>query len=382
MGDFGNSPRYITSTSLTVILLEPWGSGNCVGLTGLEVVTLNQQKVSLTPGQIAIFPRELMNVGWEGMVGNFGALFDGVNQTTDVNHMWLVPALIEGKHPMIQIRFPVLMPICGVRVFNFNSNATEAFNGAKFIQIFCNGSMIGVRFTECFSFYFQNSKLLIRKAPGVSFFDYSQYIPLIEPKTCLAKLPSLRNFAIAHSPRRVEQDFVCPLHPCGFVLKLQIESTWGDRSFVGLYHLEVLDPSGTKIDICPQNIHPFPAPQTVLYDNNRTYEPQMINIQIGTWGTNDSWCVPIVNSGNREEQSDIVNCLFVLFDVPVIIGCVKVLPRGIVNGSYGTIVACLRAEFVRFRCGWTGICCSPGSSENGVRVTEKGRAFCLRTMRR
>lgn len=228
----------------------------------------------------------------------------------------------------------------------------------------------------------QNSKLLIRKAPGVSFFDYSQYIPLIEPKTSLAKLPSLRNFAIVHSPRRVEQDFVCPLHPCGFVLKLQIESTWGDRSFVGLYHLEVLDPSGTKIDICPQNIHPFPVPQTVLYDNNRTYEPQMINIQIGTWGTNDSWCVPIVNSGNREEQSDIVNCLFVFFDVPVIIGCVKVLPRGIVKSSYGTIVACLRAEFVRFRCGWTGICCSPGSSENGVRVMERGRAFCLRIMRR
>lgn len=219
-------------------------------------------------------------------------------------------------------------------------------------------------------------------APGVSFFDYSQYIPVIEPPTSLAKLPSLQKFPIVHSPTRVEQDFVCPLHPCGFVLKLQIGSTWGDRSFVGLYHLEVWDPSGTPIDICPQNIHPFPVPQTVLYDNNRTFEPQMINTKIGTWGTNDSWCVPIVGSWGHKEQSDIVNCLFVFFEIPVIIGCVKVLPRGSLNRSCGTIGACLRAEFARFRCGWTGICCSPGSSENGVRATERGRACCSPTTRR
>lgn len=148
--EWESSPRYITSTSIAVILLEPWGSGNYIGLTGLEVVTLNQQKLSLTTGQILVFPRELMNVGWKGMVGNFGALFDGVNQTTDVNHMWLVPAVINGKHPMIQIRFPVLTPICGIRVFNFNSNSIESFHGAKLIQIVCNGSVIGVPFHDCF----------------------------------------------------------------------------------------------------------------------------------------------------------------------------------------------------------------------------------------
>ena len=183
MADFGSSPRYVTSTSLTVILLEPWGSGNYVGLTGLEVVTLNQQKVSLTPGQISVFPRELMNVGWEGMVGNFGALFDGVNQTTDVNHMWLVPAVIEGKHPMIQIRFPVLMPICGIRIFNFNSNSIEAFNGAKFIQIFCNGSMIGVRFHGWFSFaeletpHSQGSGRFLLRLLAVHSFNRAQNLP-------------------------------------------------------------------------------------------------------------------------------------------------------------------------------------------------------------
>lgn len=159
------------------------------------------------------------------------------------------------------------------------------------------------------------------------------------------------------------------------MLKLQIESTWGDRSFVGLYHLEVMDPSGTVVDICPQNIHPFPVPQTVLYDNNRTFEPQTINTKIGTWGTNDSWCVPIVRSANSEEQSDIVNCLFVFFEIPVTIGCVKVVPRGIVKSSCGTIDACRRAGFAGFRCGWTGICCSLASSENGVRVPGRVRAF-------
>ena len=134
--------RYINSMLLTIVLLEPWGSGNLIGLTGLEVVSLNNQVIALTSAQISVFPPELMT---GGLAGSVDALIDGVNRTTELDHMWLVSNDLEGKHPTIQIRFPVVTPICGIRIYNYNNGTLETFYGAKFIQIYCNGYIIGVQ---------------------------------------------------------------------------------------------------------------------------------------------------------------------------------------------------------------------------------------------
>ena len=134
--------RYINSMLLTIVLLEPWGSGNLIGLTGLEVVSLNNQVIALTSAQISVFPPELMT---GGLAGSVDALIDGVNRTTELDHMWLVSNDLEGKHPTIQIRFPVVTPICGIRIYNYNNGTLETFYGAKFIQIFCYGYIIGVQ---------------------------------------------------------------------------------------------------------------------------------------------------------------------------------------------------------------------------------------------
>ena len=46
-----------------------------------------------------------------------------------------------------------------------------------------------------------------------------------------------------------EQDFLCPLHPCGSILKIQFVLTWGDPSFLGLERIQILSPDGDMIPI-------------------------------------------------------------------------------------------------------------------------------------
>lgn len=171
---------------------------------------------------------------------------------------------------------------------------------------------------------FQNSKLFLRKGPGVSFFDYSQFISIVDPQTSMNHLPTISSFPIVHSLKPVEQNFVSPIHPCGSLLKLQIDSTWGSRSFVGLCHIEIMDPIGTLIDICPKNVHAFPSSLNVLYDNNGPVDIHTANRLIGVINPDESWIAPILVNGRNEEHSGMMNCLYILFDVPVIIGCIKV----------------------------------------------------------
>ena len=157
----------------------------------------------------------------------------------------------------------------------------------------------------------------------MSFFDYSQFISIVDPQTSMNHLPTISSFPIVHSLKPVEQNFVSPIHPCGSLLKLQIDSTWGSRSFVGLCHIEIMDPIGTLIDICPKNVHAFPSSLNVLYDNNGPVDIHTANRLIGVINPDESWIAPILVNGRNEEHSGMMNCLYILFDVPVIIGCIK-----------------------------------------------------------
>uniref|UniRef100_A0A8C4QKI9 KATNIP domain-containing protein n=1 Tax=Eptatretus burgeri TaxID=7764 RepID=A0A8C4QKI9_EPTBU len=77
-----------------VQLLTSWGDPHYIGLNGLEVYDALGKRMSLTVNNIAAF-LESVNVleGTQGDVRTPDKLIDGVNNTYDGCHMWLVPQL-------------------------------------------------------------------------------------------------------------------------------------------------------------------------------------------------------------------------------------------------------------------------------------------------
>jgi hypothetical protein len=58
-------------------------------------------------------------------------MVDGVNITTDEDHMWSTPFL-DGDVVVLTISFPVIVYIAALRVWNYNCTADLTYCGVSF----------------------------------------------------------------------------------------------------------------------------------------------------------------------------------------------------------------------------------------------------------
>jgi len=188
-------------------------------------------------------------------------LLDGCNVTTKGRHMWLAPFGEGGSHtitldlPLVHGRPPV---VACLRLWNYNKNVSDSFRGARAMSVTLDGCTISPDVGEHF---------VVRKAPGVSKFDFGQLIWLQRPCTMHhqhlmhasaitsgedvpeylvpALAPQLRrahkgNLQSLELPPRRSLPFVIRSFydttqpPRGFVFKLRLYSTINDPYYVGL----------------------------------------------------------------------------------------------------------------------------------------------------
>ena len=95
-----------------------------------------------------------------------GNLINKNNNTTKDENMWMVP-FIKGQNHFIYFTFTEPKRISGIRVWNFNKSIEDSYRGAKMITIAADNCLITPQ-----------TGILIKKAPGTDFFDFSQYIGL------------------------------------------------------------------------------------------------------------------------------------------------------------------------------------------------------------
>ena len=57
-------------------------------------------------------------------------LFDGVNDTIDDKHMWLIP-FNKGEDHTIEINFGSKKEISAIRFFNYNKSFEDALRGSR-----------------------------------------------------------------------------------------------------------------------------------------------------------------------------------------------------------------------------------------------------------
>jgi len=186
---------------ITLVIEENWGDPHYVGLTGIQVLGPNLERIDDSALgaannqhgmlQLHAFPRD-MNVipGYSGDTRTLDKLLDGVNCTNDDNHMWLAPKLKREKKDnrqpteqqsskaartqFLQILLPKEHLIGGLRIWNYNKSEKDARRGIKRCRIILDKVDISPENGQIF-----------HKAPGTVDYDFSQFIPL-KPRAELA----------------------------------------------------------------------------------------------------------------------------------------------------------------------------------------------------
>ncbi|XP_043082041.1 LOW QUALITY PROTEIN: katanin-interacting protein [Puntigrus tetrazona] len=310
-----------TGSTLQLSLLLSWGDPHYVGLSGLEVVGKGGESVPVDVSMVTASPRDLNDLPeYSNDLRTLDKLFDGMNITTDDEHMWLIPFSSRADHTLT-VQFGRPQTIAGFRVWNYNKSPEDSYRGLKVARVFLDGVCISPL-----------GGFLIRKGPGNCHFDFAQeilFIDYLESKSSTAAhnrslTTTGRNTEDMHAHwagnRRDEMasmDYEAPLMPCGFIFQLQLLTTWGDPYYIGLNGLEFYDQDDQKIPLGDNNIAAFPDSVNVLENvcgDVRTPD-KLIDGLNNTHDGRHMWLAPVLPG--------LVNRVYVIFDQPMTVSMIK-----------------------------------------------------------
>ncbi|KAM8934183.1 katanin-interacting protein [Pelodytes ibericus] len=295
----------ITSShsGLQLNLTKTWGDLHYLGLTGLEVVDFDGQSMPLPRDMICASPPDLSVLpDYKDDSRTLDKLIDGVNITSEDNHMWLIP-FTSGENHIITITFNKVEHIAGLRFWNYNKSSEDTYRGAKIVHVTLDGCCIS-----------PPEGFLIRKGPGNCHFDFAQEILFVDyVQQQLTDKQSSQVKCTDHAT----MDYEAPVMPCGFIFQLQLLTSWGDPYYIGLNGLEMYNEHREKINLTENNIAAFPESINILdgvSGDVRTPDKLIDNIN----NTNDGshmWLSPILPG--------LVNRVYVVFDQPTTVSMIK-----------------------------------------------------------
>ncbi|XP_068439224.1 katanin-interacting protein isoform X1 [Clinocottus analis] len=301
-------PGMYTGKCLRLELVLTWGDSHYMGLTGLEVVGKDGESLPLDLSMMAASPRDLNDLPeYDCDLRTLDKLIDGLNITTDDQHMWLIP-FSYGEPHTLNMTFNKVQTIAGLRIWNYNKSPEDSYRGVKVIHMFMDD--VAISPTEGF---------IIRKGPGNCHFDFAQEILFIDFLQTPTDNKSVEDFHKGRSKKQEQasMDYEAPIMPCGFIFQLQLLTTWGDPYYIGLNALEFYDQNHEKISLSDNNIAAFPDSVNVL-DNVSGDVRTPDKLIDGVNSTHDGrcmWLAPVLPG--------LVNRVYVVFDQPVTVSMIK-----------------------------------------------------------
>ncbi|XP_038938819.1 katanin-interacting protein isoform X6 [Rattus norvegicus] len=302
---FTPEPGIFYGLCLRLNFTASWGDLHYIGLTGLEVVGKDGEALPIQPQQLSASPRDLNDLPeYSDDSRTLDKLIDGMNITTEDEHMWLIP-FSPGLDHVVMIHFDRAQSIAGLRLWNYNKSPEDTYRGVKIAHVSLDGLCVSP--AEGF---------LIRKGPGNCHFDFAQEILFGDYlQTRLPPAPSRR--LDAKSLERASMDYEAPLMPCGFIFQFQLLSSWGDPYYIGLTGLELYDEHGERIPLSQNNIAAFPDSVNALEGvcgDVRTPD-KLIDQVNDTSDGRHMWLAPILPG--------LVNRVYVIFDLPTTVSMIK-----------------------------------------------------------
>ncbi|UJR14999.1 hypothetical protein I4U23_001976 [Adineta vaga] len=294
-------PEYY-GKKLILTVTDTWGDPDFCGLTGLEVVDVNDadcviQTYDARPRDITVLSN------YTNAVQKLENLFDSENVTCHPNHMWLCP-FNRNDRVRIMITLSVSKKLHGLRIWNYNQSPDDTYRGIKRLHVQLNDKIISPR-----------QGFLLRRAPGHCYFDFVQEIVFAHAKTMLPDQQKQQRQAAA-SNQNPDLDISMPN---GFIFEFQLHSTHGDAYYIGLNGIEFYDDNGERIGLIQQNIAAYPHSVNALNpgtdDDVRTPD-KLIDGENDDIDGSHSWIAPIL--------PNVINRVFVIFDRPTSVSMIKI----------------------------------------------------------
>jgi hypothetical protein len=278
--------------------------------------------VRVEAGNVTATPRDLNSIpGYGGDYRTLDKLFDGTNVTTDDRHMWLIQ-FNKGLSHTIVISLPTATRLKSLKFYNYNKSLEDTYRGVKLVTISVDGKLVTPM-----------RGVVIRKAPGVAFFDFGYTVRLPHTREWEADEIAVYNqpsFGLA--PRA--QEYVVPIYPTGFVFEFILYSTYGDLHYIGLNGLEMYDILGRPLlQTSPRRVeYQITAnPSSVntlegMKNDIRTVD-KLVDGMNDTADDRHMWLAPLRNTKlyavTNREVSKTPNVVIVTFNAQVAIAAIK-----------------------------------------------------------
>ncbi|CAH0588915.1 unnamed protein product [Chrysodeixis includens] len=298
--------KYVAK-KVKLTLMSNWGQRHLIGLTGIELLCYNESiKIHRAYAYTAFITED--QAPEHSSLIDCKALFSGRNITTDFEDMWCSNFATGNKFCHIVMELVESTEITSIRLWNYNANMELSYIGAKHARISLDGTALHYR------------PLLLRRAPGDTCYDYVQQIDLLTIDDRLDDAKESDSFRMDCLVYGTNLDMGAPT---GFVLQLNIFSTWGDPYYVGLTGIELYDPHGNLIPLTETNVCAHPASVNVLdarAADVRTPDKLIDGHNARVADAAHSWLAPVL--------PNTLNRVYFVFDVPVSVYGMKIWNYG------------------------------------------------------
>lgn len=101
----------------------------------IQLLSLHRAQVKALPSGVHELP------GMQEDPRTVDKLFDGVNATSDAQHMWLAP-FTPGQRHTIHIDLQSTVTLARLRVWNYNASRAHAQRGARHFEVRLDGTLV------------------------------------------------------------------------------------------------------------------------------------------------------------------------------------------------------------------------------------------------
>ena len=290
-----NNIPYITFKKIRINILSNYGNQLSVGLTGINLIDNNQQIIDIESAcAIGALPKDLRTVyGNENDFRIFENLFNGENNTTDENNMWLT---LISHEPYIEICFEDYINLSKIEFWNFNE-PMSLDNGVKEIEIIFDD--------ECLDISGENNNIkkynvILWKGLGIDYCNYFQTIKCDEKY--LKKL--------SNKYEKLKNNIDSIKLPIGFIFKIVFISNYGDEKTISLKKLELFNENNEILN-----------KYNVIDDIN--YKINLINESSNDLFKEDYFYYHDFYDFRKNKDSICNNNLYICFEEIVQIKCIK-----------------------------------------------------------
>ena len=321
---------------LEIEMLSTWGDMHYIALSAIEVFNAAGYPIDVPAHEYRCTP-DSMNVleGYADDPRNPDKLFDGTNFICDDMHTWLAP-FAAGQAHRIRILLQEETGFSLLRFWNCNKSRVHAARGVRGVRVTLDGeaifegelarapgSLANRDAAETEIFFHPGAEIRAAIAAHDSVLEAEEPAPPVRklPRPSLEVVPSEDQAlspagrGAAGSSAAVEQGAGQTVSPAGKrpseasasgprargvrELRLDIVKSWGDKHFVGLSGMEVLDDDGKALPLLPSSVSAKPRDLNDLPGcsaDDRTIDKVLDGVNVTT-DDSHMWLAPIPNGG-------------------------------------------------------------------------------------